>query len=90
MAYKEPTFQDRAALAAQAKQKALVKELQVYDAGKFFNQKVGAAGGFGLIWPAVRNASVYKGGTGWQSLRSTTSTGPRGWIDPTQAPLKKA
>jgi ABC-type transport system substrate-binding protein len=74
----------------QAKQKELVREVQRYDAGKFFNQKVGAAGGFGLVWPVVRNAYVYRGGTGWQSLRNSTASGPRGWIDPTQAPLKKA
>jgi hypothetical protein len=65
-----------------------VKELQLYDAGKFYNQKVGIAGGFGLAWPAVRNAYVFRGGTGWQSIRA--GTGPRGFIDPNQAPIKKA
>ena len=72
----------------QAKQKELVKEVQRYDAGKFFNQKVGCAGGFGLVWPAVRNAYVHRGGTGWMSIRS--SSGPRAWIDPDLPPLKKS
>jgi ABC-type transport system substrate-binding protein len=72
-----------------SKRQALVKELQVYDAGKFFNQKIGTAGGYGLAWPALRNAYAFRGGTGWQSLRLPT-TGPRGFIDPNQAPLKKA
>jgi ABC-type transport system substrate-binding protein len=72
----------------QAKQKELVKEVQRYDAGKFFSQKVGCAGGFGLVWPAVRGSNVYQGGTGWQSIRS--ATGPRAFIDPNYPPLKKA
>ena len=72
----------------QAKQKELVREVQRYDAGKFFNQKVGAAGGFGLVWPAVRNVNVFQGGTGWRSIDS--ATGPRGFIDPDYAPLKKS
>jgi ABC-type transport system substrate-binding protein len=72
----------------QGKQKEIVKEIQRYDAGKFFSQKVGCAGGFGLVWPAVRGVNVYRGGTGWASIRSTT--GPRGWIDPERAPIKKA
>jgi hypothetical protein len=72
----------------QAKQKELVKEVQRYDAGKFFNQKVGCAGGFGLVWPVVRGSNVFQGGTGWQSIRS--ATGPRAFIDPNYAPLKKS
>jgi hypothetical protein len=70
------------------KRQELVKELQRYDAGKFYNQKVGIAGGFALVWPAVRNAYVYRGGTSWQSIRQ--GTGPRAWIDPDQAPIKKS
>ena len=50
---------------------------------------VDGVGGFGLVWPAVRNAYVFRGGTSWQALR-LPSTGPRGFIDPNQAPLKKA
>jgi ABC-type transport system substrate-binding protein len=72
----------------QDKQKEMVKDVQKYDAGKFFSQKIGCAGGFGLIWPAVRNAYTHRGGTSWMSIRS--STGPRGFIDPDYPPLKKA
>jgi ABC-type transport system substrate-binding protein len=72
----------------QAKRQDLVKELQKYDAGKFYNQKVGIAGGFGLSWPVLRNAYVYRGGTSWQAARA--STGPRTFIDPNYAPLKKS
>ena len=71
------------------KRQDLVKELQRYDAGKFFNQKVGIAGGFGLVWPVVRNVYVYRGGTSWQSVRNPTGTGPRAFIDPDQPPIKK-
>lgn len=72
----------------QNKRQELVKELQRYDAGKFYNQKVGIAGGFGLVWPAVRNVYVFRGGTSWASIRS--GTGPRAFIDPNYPPLKKA
>jgi len=71
-----------------SKRQDLVKELQKYDAGKMYNQKIGIAGGFGLIWPAVRNFYTYRGGTSWQSVRA--GTGPRAFIDPNQAPIKKA
>ncbi len=71
------------------KRQDLIKQLQKYDSGKFFNQKIGIAGGFGLVWPAVRNVYVNRGGTSWQALRNP-STGPRGFIDPDRAPLKKA
>ena len=50
--------------------------------------KIVIAGGFGLIWPAVRNFYTYRGGTSWQSVRA--GTGPRAFIDPNQAPRKKA
>src|SRR5439155_27336719 len=69
------------------KRQDLVKELQRYDAGKFFNQKVGIAAGFGLVWPVVRNVYVYRGGTSWQSVRNPTGTGPRAFIDPDQPPI---
>jgi ABC-type transport system substrate-binding protein len=70
------------------KRQELVKELQRYDAGKFFNQKVGIAGGFALVWPAVRNVYAYRGGTSWLSIRQ--GSGPRAWIDPERAPIKKS
>ena len=41
-----------------------------------------------IVWPAVRNAYVFRGGSGWQVLRNPSS-GIKGFIDPTQAPLKK-
>lgn len=70
------------------KRKEIIKEIQRYDAGKMFNQKVAVAGGFRLIWPAVRNAFVFKGGTNWLDIRS--GSGLKAWLDPTKAPLNKS
>ena len=71
-----------------AKRKEIIKEIQRYDAGKMFNQKIAVAGGFRLIWPAVRNAFVFKGGTNWLDIRS--GSGLKAFIDPTKAPLNKS
>jgi ABC-type transport system substrate-binding protein len=71
-----------------AKRKEFVQEVQRYHGGKFFNNKIGQGTRFALHWPAVRNVGVHRGGTNW--LCVTTSSGLRAWIDPEQAPLKKA
>ena len=70
------------------KRKEIIKEIQRYDAGKMFNQKIAVAGGFRLVWPAVRNAFVFKGGTNWLDIRSRS--GLKAWLDPTKAPLNKS
>ena len=62
----------------------LVKELQVYDAGKFYNQKVGIAGSFGHL-AAVRNFYTYRGAR----LAVGTMAQARAFIDPNQV-IKKA
>ena len=63
------------------KRQEIIKEIQRYDATKMFNQKVGTAGGFRVVWPVVRNANVFRGGTNWTGLRL--------YLDQTQPPLKK-
>jgi ABC-type transport system substrate-binding protein len=70
------------------KRKELVKEVQRYHGGKFFNNKIGQGTRFALNWPVVRNIGVYRGGTNW--LCVTTSSGLRAWLDPEQPPLKRA
>ncbi len=66
------------------KRKALVKQLQQYDAAHMFNQKLGVATGFALVWPIVRNVHVFRGGTNWMDI--TTGSDLNAWIDPTQPP----
>ncbi len=70
------------------KRKQLVADLQKYDAGTMFNQKLGVAGGFSLVWPVVRNVHVFRGGTNWLDI--TTGSELKAFLDPTQAPLKKS
>jgi ABC-type transport system substrate-binding protein len=70
------------------KAKEIVKEIQRYDAGKMFNQKVGVAGGFRLVWPVVRNAYVFRGSTNWMDIRS--GSGLKAFIDPTKPPLSRS
>jgi ABC-type transport system substrate-binding protein len=67
-----------------AKRKSLGQELQRY-LGKMQYQVgyVGAATGFQLAWPAVRNWRMLSGNDSSQTWASY-------WIDDTQAPLKKA
>ncbi len=66
------------------KRKQLVKQLQQYDAAHMFNQKLGVATGFALVWPIVRNVHVFRGGTNWMDI--TTGSDLNAWIDPTQPP----
>jgi ABC-type transport system substrate-binding protein len=70
------------------KRKELVLEVQRYNGGKFFSNKVGQGTRFGLSWPAVRNIGVYRGGTNWLCI--TTPSDLKAWIDPEKAPLKKS
>ncbi|HEX5140853.1 MAG TPA: ABC transporter substrate-binding protein [Dehalococcoidia bacterium] len=70
------------------KRRDLVHEVQRYNGGKFFNNKIGQGSRFALSWPVVQNIAVYRGGTNW--LCVTTPSNLRAWIDPEQAPLKKA
>jgi ABC-type transport system substrate-binding protein len=69
------------------KRKDLIHEVQRYHGSKFFNNKLGTAGGFALNWPAIRNIAVHRGGTNWLCI--TTSSGLKAWLDPEQPPLKK-
>ena len=61
--------------------------VQRYHGSKFFNNKLGTAGGFAHNWPAIRNIAVHRGGTNWLCI--TTSSGLKAWLDPEQPPLKK-
>jgi hypothetical protein len=65
-----------------------VQDVQRYNAGKMYNEKIGVAGGFSLSWPVIRNMLVNTGGTNWMDI--TTPSGLKAWLDPEQAPLKKA
>ena len=64
------------------KRRDLVQEIQRYHGGKMFNNKIGTAGGFALNWPVMRNNAAFQGGTNWMDTRT--------FLDPSQAPLKKA
>jgi ABC-type transport system substrate-binding protein len=67
--------------------KALVKEIQLYDAEHMFNQKLGVAAGFALAWPMVKNVGVFRGGTNWQDINSAGQGGElKGWLDPSLPP----
>ncbi len=67
--------------------KALVRELQLHDADKMFNQKLGVAAGFALAWPIVQNVGVFRGGTNWLDIYSANQGGElKGWIDETKPP----
>jgi hypothetical protein len=66
------------------KRKQLVKQLQQYDAAHMFNEKLGVATGFALVWPIVRNVHVFRGGTNWIDV--TGGSDLKAWIDPTQPP----
>ena len=70
-----------------AKRMDLIHQVQQYDAGKMYNEKIGVAGSFQVYWPVLRNLGVYQGGTNW--LGMTTPSGLRGFLDPSQPPLKK-
>ena len=72
------------------KRMALVQDIQRYNGGKMFNEKIGGAGGFSLSWPVIRNMLVNTGGTNWMDLELFSNSGLKAFIDPTQAPLKKA
>jgi ABC-type transport system substrate-binding protein len=67
------------------RRKELVRELQLYDAEKFFNQKLGVAAGFNLSWPIVRNVGVFQGGTNWLDIEGQGAE-LKAWIDPSQPP----
>jgi ABC-type transport system substrate-binding protein len=69
------------------KRKTLVRDLQRYDAEKMFNQKLGVASTFDLVWPAVRNIGVFRGGTNWLDVRLGSEL--KAWIDETKAPFNK-
>ena len=66
----------------------LVHEVQRYNAGKMFNEKLGIAGSFALHWPVLRNVGVYRGGSNWLDI--TTPSGLKAWLDPQQPPLRRA
>lgn len=64
------------------KRSDLVYEIERYNGGKMWNNKIGTAGGFALHWPVYRNQGVFLGGTNWMDSRT--------FLDPTKAPLKKS
>ena len=71
--------------------RALVQELQRYDADKMFNQKLGVAAGFSLSWPMVRNTGVFIGGTNWQDILSAGQGAElKAWLDETQPPGRES
>jgi ABC-type transport system substrate-binding protein len=70
-----------------AKRMDLIHQVQQYDAGKMYNEKIGVAGSFAVYWPVLRNLGVYQGGTNW--LGMTTPSGLKEFLDPSQPPLKK-
>jgi ABC-type transport system substrate-binding protein len=70
------------------KRKALLHELQRYDAGKNFFPRVGGGAVLSLAWPAVRNKFVNIGGTGRGNYRQFLT--PWVWLDQTKAPFNKA
>jgi hypothetical protein len=63
----------------------LILAVQRRNGALFLNNKIGQATGFALNWPALKNVAVYRGGSNWWDI--ATSSGGRAWIDPTQAPL---
>jgi ABC-type transport system substrate-binding protein len=63
------------------KRKALVHEIQVYEAGANWFPRMGAALSLSLNWPALRNYGVYQGGSGLGSYNNHA----RLFIDPTKA-----
>jgi ABC-type transport system substrate-binding protein len=71
------------------RRRELVHELQRYDAEEMYNQKLGVATSFELIWPIVRNVGVYRGGTNWLDLLSPYGSELKAWIDPTKPPINE-
>jgi ABC-type transport system substrate-binding protein len=67
------------------RRRELIHEVQRYHAGKFFNNKIGVAGGFAVNWPVLRNVNVYRGGTNWLCI--TSPSGLKAWMDPNRPPL---
>ena len=59
----------------------LVHDIERYNGEKFYNNKIGTAGGFSLSWPVLRNVGVFQGGTNWSDTRT--------FLDPSQAPLRR-
>jgi hypothetical protein len=62
------------------------------DLDRYLAQKMyainglGGASGFSLVWPAVQNYRVWRGG----GSNTTRVENAYWWIDDTKAPLKKA
>lgn len=68
----------------------LVRDLQRYDAEKCFNQKLGVAGSYALVWPAVRNIGVFRGGTNWRDTQVNQGAELKAWIDPSKPPRQSS
>jgi ABC-type transport system substrate-binding protein len=71
------------------KRRDLVRELLRYDAEEMYNQKLGVASSFELVWPAIRNVGVFRGGTNWLDTQNPGSE-LKSWIDETLPPFNKA
>jgi ABC-type transport system substrate-binding protein len=71
------------------KRKNLVRELQRYDAEEMYNQKLGVAASFELVWPAIRNVGVFRGGTNWLDIMAPGSE-LNAWIDTSKPPLGRS
>jgi ABC-type transport system substrate-binding protein len=69
------------------KRKSLMLDLDRYLAQKMYAiNGLGGASGFSLVWPAVQNYRVWRGG----GSNTTRVENAYWWIDDTKAPLKKA
>jgi ABC-type transport system substrate-binding protein len=70
------------------KRRMLTWDIQRYEGEKQFFPRIGGATGINSVWPAVRNANVFRGGMGRGILAGSSSTGI--FLDPEKAPLKRA
>jgi ABC-type transport system substrate-binding protein len=68
----------------------IVHEIQRYNGGKMYNEKIGGGSGFFLMWPVVRNVLTSRNGTNWMDIEIFANSGLKSFLDPSQAPLKKA
>ena len=71
------------------KRKDMVYEVQRYLGKKLYTMRLGGySSRFTLAWPVIKNARVWQGGQ--MTLGSPVADYVHSWIDPNEAPLKKA
>ena len=71
------------------RRRQLVHDLLKYDAEEMYNQKLGVAASFELVWPAIRNVGVFRGGTNWLDVMAPGSE-LKAWIDTSKAPFRRS